>query len=327
MSKWQRNRYLPVLPLGKDGRRVTEQCSALAVPHKLPKRLLSDGTYEELPMDDGPTEEEGLPRQDKHHLEGFVPETKAQPRVSFFELSENEQQIPQLPDVAEGRMTLDELISHISTDELIDLLGGQPNTGAANTFGMGNLPKYGIPNIMTTDGPAGLRINPECGIYTTAWPCATLLACTWDPDLIEQVGASVKHFACNNKETNRKDSDSRVSERALRELYLKAFEIIVKESDPYTIMSSYNLINGVQASENRDLLTGILRQEWGFRGMVTTDWWTHGEHYREAKAGNDIKMANGYPERIREALDQGYITREEIELCAKRILEMILRMD
>ena len=141
------------------------------------------------------------------------------------------------------------------------------------------------------------------------------------------IGASVKHFACNNKETNRKDSDSRVSERALREIYLKAFEIIVKEAAPYTIMSSYNLINGVQASENKDILTGILREEWGYQGMVTTDWWTLGEHYRETKAGNDIKMANGYPERVKEALDQGYISREEIEICAKRILQMILKVD
>ena len=143
----------------------------------------------------------------------------------------------------------------------------------------------------------------------------------------EHIGASVKHFCCNNKETNRKDSDSRVSERALREIYLKAFEIIVKEADPYTIMSSYNLINGVQASENKDLLTGILRGEWDFKGMVTTDWWTHGEHYRETKAGNDIKMANGYEERVQEAFEKGYITRDEIALCAKRILTMILRMD
>ena len=143
----------------------------------------------------------------------------------------------------------------------------------------------------------------------------------------EGVMATVKHFAANNKETNRKDSDSRVSERALREIYLKQFEIIVKEAHPYTIMSSYNLINGIHASENKELLTGILRDEWGFDGLVTTDWWTFGEHYRETKAGNDIKMAAGYPERIKEAYEKGLITEAEIRLSARRILNMILKID
>ena len=143
----------------------------------------------------------------------------------------------------------------------------------------------------------------------------------------QHIGASVKHFAANNKETNRKDSDSRVSERALREIYLKQFEIIVKEAHPYTIMSSYNLINGIHASENKELLTGILRDEWGFDGLVTTDWWTFGEHYRETKAGNDIKMAAGYPERIKEAYEKGFVTEAEIRLSARRILNMILKID
>ena len=143
----------------------------------------------------------------------------------------------------------------------------------------------------------------------------------------QHIGASVKHFAANNKETNRKDSDSRVSERALREIYLKQFEIIVKESHPYTIMSSYNLLNGIHTSEHKELLTGILRDEWGFDGIVTTDWWTFGEHYRETKAGNDIKMAAGYPERIKEAYEKGFITEAEIRLSARRILNMILKID
>lgn len=115
----------------------------------------------------------------------------------------------------------------------------------------------------------------------------------------QHIGAAVKHFACNNKETNRKHSDSRVSERALREIYLKAFEIIVKEADPWVIMSAYNMINGHRASENHDLLEGILRDEWHFHGMVTSDWWTRGEHYKEIKAGNDVKMACGFPERVK----------------------------
>jgi beta-glucosidase len=248
------------------------------------------------------------------------------------------------------------------------------------------MPEYGIPNIMTADGPAGLRIEPQCGINTTAWPCATLLACTWNPELVycvgaagakevrennisiwltpainihrsplcgrnfeyysedpyltgilasamvegiqsQRIGAAVKHFALNNKETNRKNSDSRVSERAAREIYLKAFEMIVKKAKPWCIMSSYNIINGHRASENKELLDGILREEWGFDGMVTTDWWTLGEHYKEVQAGNDLKMACGLPERLLEAKEKGILTREEMEVCGKRILELILKVD
>lgn len=289
-------------------------------------------------------------------------------------------------DVAEGKMTLDEFTAQLTEEELAHLLGGQPNTGVANTFGFGNLPEYGIPNVMTADGPAGLRIVPECGVHTTAWPCATLLACTFNPELVFEVGeagakevkennigvwltpavnihrsplcgrnfeyysedpyltgvmaaamvkgiqsqhiaACVKHFACNNKETNRRDSDSRVSERALREIYLKAFEIIVKTADPWCIMSSYNIINGHRASECRALLEDILRGEWGYQGMVTTDWWTLGEHCKEVKAGNDMKMACGVPENLLKGLKSGALSREEMEVCVKRILGLILKMD
>ena len=137
----------------------------------------------------------------------------------------------------------------------------------------------------------------------------------------------MKHFCVNNKETNRRNSDSRVSERALREIYLKAFELIVKREHPWAIMSSYNLLNGVHTSENRELLTDILRGEWGFDGVVTTDWWTTGEHYLELKAGNDLKMGAGYPERVKEAFDKGLISREEIEANARRVLEFILRLE
>lgn len=363
---------------------VTEQLTKQGAPHKLPARMLADGSLEELPMDEQ-VEEPGLPRQNSKELEGIVPEVRKRDMYALFG-SLKPADKPQLMDVAEGKMTLDDFIAQLSDEDVIWLLGGQSNTGVANTWGMGNLPEYGVPNVMTADGPAGLRIQPQCGINTTAWPCATLLASSWDVEMIEKVGAagaaevkennigvwltpainihrsplcgrnfeyysedpyvagksgaamvkgmqshhigaSVKHFCCNNKETNRKNSDSRVSERALREIYLKAFEIIVKEADPYTIMSSYNKINGVQASENKEILTNILRGEWNFGGMVTTDWWTQGEHYRETKAGNDIKMANGYPARVKEALDKGLISREEIALCAKRILTMILKMD
>ncbi len=141
------------------------------------------------------------------------------------------------------------------------------------------------------------------------------------------VSACVKHFACNNKETNRSDSDSRVSERALREIYLKAFELIVRDAHPMALMTAYNGINGYRASECRDLVTGILREEWGYDGIVVSDWWNHGEHPRELAAGNDVKMPSGFPQRMRDALEQGIITRNDLERSARRVCEFMLKLD
>ena len=92
-------------------------------------------------------------------------------------------------------------------------------------------------------------------------------------------------------------------------------------------MSSYNIVNGCRASECRDLLTGILREEWGFDGMVTTDWWTLGEQYKEVSAGNDMKMGTGFPERLIEAVEKGVLAREDMETAACNILRLILRVD
>lgn len=143
----------------------------------------------------------------------------------------------------------------------------------------------------------------------------------------QHIAATVKHFALNNKEVNRKESDSRASERAIREIYLKAFEIIVKEAQPWAIMTAYNIVNGHRTSECRELLEDILRGEWGYQGMVTSDWWTNGEHYKEMLAGNDVKMAIGFPQQLLKALEQGVITRKDMERCARRILELILKID
>lgn len=363
---------------------VTEQLQEKAAPTQLKKRLLADGSYEELPLGT-PNDymENGLGWSDAE-TEGITPAVRYQARYELWPANPVDKIT--LEDVAMGKTTLEEFMQQLSDEDLAELLGGQPNTGVANTFGFGNLPEYGVPNLMTADGPAGLRIAPECGIYTTAWPCSTLLASTWNRDIVEAVGragakevkennisiwltpavnihrsplcgrnfeyysedpfltgelaaamikgiqsqgigATVKHFACNNKETNRKNSDSRVSERALREIYLKAFEIIVKKSQPWVLMTAYNLINGHRASENKELLEDILRGEWGYQGVITTDWWTKGEHYKEIKAGNDIKMGTGYPERVMMALEKGLITRDDLEKCARRVLEMILKAD
>ena len=143
----------------------------------------------------------------------------------------------------------------------------------------------------------------------------------------QNIVACPKHFAANNKETNRRYCDSIVSERALREIYLKGFEICVTEAHPKMIMTAYNPINGIHASENAELLGGILRQEWGFDGMVTTDWVNEKDHIKELKAGNDIKMPRGEQEKLLAALKDGSLRREEVAVCAKRILEMFLWLE
>ena len=141
----------------------------------------------------------------------------------------------------------------------------------------------------------------------------------------QKVAVSIKHFACNNKEANRYDIDARISERALREIYLRGFEITVKEADPWTIMTSYNRINGLHTSESYELLTGILREEWGFKNMVTTDWGVKNDPVKEVMAGNDMKMHCGYPEDLKVAFDKGELTRADLEPCVKRILEMTMK--
>ena len=91
-------------------------------------------------------------------------------------------------------------------------------------------------------------------------------------------------------------------------------------------MSSYNLVNGCRASENRELLEDILRGEWGFDGVVSTDWCTYSEPYKEIKAGNDLRMPGSWPERLECALEKGAVTREEMEICAKRVLKLLVRL-
>lgn len=342
---------------------VTEQLTGLCKPFCLKKRMLADGSFEDLPT--------------------------GEPSYTYGTIAPSGAKAPEtvVPfDKVGTEITLDAFVAQFTLDELMDFVGGQPPTGVANTGCFGGLKRLGVPAVPTADGPAGLRLDEKTGISTTAWPCATLLACCWNPDTVYQVGAaggaevrennlgiwltpalnihrdplcgrnfeyysedpvvagksaaamirgiqsqktavSMKHFACNNKEANRFACDSRISERALREIYLKGFEIAVKEGDPWTVMSSYNLINGQHTSESYELLTGILRNEWGFKGMVTTDWGVKNNPVNEVRAGNDMKMHCGYPEDLKAAYDKGELTRAELELCVKRILDMFMKLD
>lgn len=342
---------------------IIKESKSLCRPTKLEKRLLSDGSFESLP-----TGEPVRSRGTHAEIEAKAPAET----VKFDEVGET--------------ITLDEFIKQFTVDELIDFVGGHQNQpGVCNTGAFGGMKRLNVPPLPTADGPAGLRLNASTGVPTTAWPCATLLACTWNTELIEEIGAaggaelrennlgvwlapamnihrnplcgrnfeyfsedpllagkccaadvrgiqsqkiaaSVKHFACNNRESNRFECDSRVSERALREIYLRGFEICVKDADPWTIMSSYNLINGCHTSVSYELLTEMLRNEWGFKGMVTTDWGVHSNHSDEVLAGNDVKMGDGEPEELKAAFESGKITRADLETSVRRILELTMKV-
>ena len=359
--------------------RITEQAKNRCVPAKLPRRLKADGSFEDLKTGEYPTlyDTAGWPEKYSWGAEHILPDSRG------IKIPEGRLNFEQ---AASGEVTTEAFLGSLTDDELITLLGGTPNRGVADTRGIGGLDYLGIPAVMTADGPAGLRIVPDRGVKTTAWPVATLLACTWDTELIYAVGqtgakevlennigmwltpainihrsplcgrnfeyysedplvagklaaamvrgiqsqnvsACVKHFCCNNKETNRYASDSRVSERALREIYLKAFEIVVKESDVWSIMTAYNLLNGTYTSENEELLTGILREEWGYDGLVVTDWGNWAEHYREALAGNNVRMPHGSLRRLQKAIELGLISRNTLIENARQVLQWMLRLE
>jgi len=254
-------------------------------------------------------------------------------------------------------------------------------------------PEYGIPSMFMCDGPHGLRkleIHNDHTVVNasrpaTCFPAAVSTACSWDEELVGQIGAAIaeeaadqgvgvflgpgvnikrnplcgrnfeyfsedpylagklaasfiknaqeqgigtclKHFACNNQEYKRFSSDSILDERTLREIYLTPFEIAVREGKPKTVMCAYNKVNGTYCSDHAELLTGILREEWGFDGLVMTDWGAMHDRIAGFRAGCDLNMPGGSNYMVQEvlaAVARGELAEEEIDRSVERVKKMV----
>jgi beta-glucosidase len=257
----------------------------------------------------------------------------------------------------------------------------------ANTWQTAGVPRLGVPQVWMTDGPAGLRksTSPVFGENepATCFPSASALAATWNPELVERVGAAIgeearraevklllapglnmkrhplagrnfeymsedpllsgklaaafvrgvqsrgvgatlKHYAVNNQETRRMTIDARLDERTLREIYLRGFEIALAEGRPWAVMSAYNRVNGTYASEHRHLLTEILRGEWGFDGLVVSDWGAVDDPVASLAAGLDLEMPGNplTPAGVVAAVESGALAEADLDRAVAHVLAL-----
>lgn len=190
--------------------------------------------------------------------------------------------------------------------------------------------EYGVDVIL---GP-GVNImrNPLCGRnfeYYSEDPVLTgkIAAAMIKGIQSNGVGTAVKHYAVNNQETNRNFNDARVTQRALREIYLRGYDIMIRDSKPWTIMSSYNKINGIYAAHNRGLLTDVLRGDFGFSGVVMTDWYGGRDAVQQVAAGNDLQEPgrNKQKKAIIKAVKKGILSEDDLNISVRRILELVLK--
>lgn len=339
----------------------------------------------------------------------FHPSEEKQRRQEWLpkEIAQAEDGTYKLADVLNGTISMEQFIAELTDDDLTCIIRGEgmgsslvtPGTAAA--FGgvsKSLIERLGIPSVCCSDGPSGMRL--DCGVKAFSLPNGTIIGCTFNPKLIEElytctgyemivqkvdcllgpgmnihrhplngrnfeyysedpyvtgsfamamlkglqtagVTGAAKHFCANNQETRRHFANPVVSERALREIYLKGFEMIVKSGVADTIMTTYGPVNGVWTAGNYDLCTTILRKEWGFKGIVMTDWWAAinergGEPDKTnfaamAMAQNDIYMVcpdgstNASGDNTAEALADGRLKRSELQRNAANICEYVMQ--
>jgi len=278
-----------------------------------------------------------------------------------------------------------ELVNRMTLEEKAVLLTGN------GWWATHPIDRLGVPSISLTDGPHGVRKGQGAGLSTsvpaTCFPTASALSCSWDADLIREVGValgeesqaidvqillgpginmkrsplggrnfeyfsedpvlagrlaaayiegvqsqgvgtSLKHYAVNNQEFERMATSSNVDERTLHEIYLPAFEIAVREGKPWTVMSSYNLVNGVYASEHEELLRDILRKKWGFAGFVVSDWGGINDRVAGLKAGTNLEMPGSgryNANKIVEAVQSGALSADQLDESVREVLAVILK--